>query len=159
MKLLMESELLLREIRSVVLRVSNVYGPGQPCGRGQGVIAEWKNALATGKKIEVYGSLNSYRDYIYIDDLCEGIFKTLSLNERFKVLNIGSGIPTKLSQVLKIFSKYKFTETQIEIFGGRNTDRNGYFLDTTEIRKMLEWEAKYSLEEGILCTMSRLHEN
>jgi UDP-glucose 4-epimerase len=153
LKVSMEKELMLSEVPFTILRVSNVYGPGQPHGRGQGVIAEWKYAIENGYDIKVFGSLETFRDYIYIEDLCEGIYTILQNFGDSQVLNIGSGEPTPLSRILEIFTEFKSEESQVVLSQGRNTDRKGYFLDIDRIKTLYKWNPKISIENGIKMTI------
>ena len=153
LKIKMEQEILATSIPCTILRVSNVYGAGQPHGRGQGVIAEWKHSLENKDDIRVFGSLESFRDYIYIDDLCEAILRLLDFQGGQRVLNLGSGVPTRLGEILEVFTSLKSKETNVLFSSERSTDRNGYYLDIALIKSLTGWEPKYSVKNGISLTM------
>ena len=70
-KIAMEEELAdyAGSIPGVILRLSNVYGPGQRTGKNQGVLAYWLQAAAQGAVLPVVGDPANTRDYVYIDDL------------------------------------------------------------------------------------------
>ena len=59
----------------VVVRASNVYGPGQLPRRGQGVIAHWVKAILDGEPIQLIGDPATRRDYIYITDLADALVR------------------------------------------------------------------------------------
>lgn len=158
LKVAMEKELLLRNIPHLILRVANVYGPGQQSGRGQGVIAEWKHSIVKNQDIKVYGSLESFRDYIYIDDLCEGILQILTSVGDNQILNLGSGIATKLKTILEIVQSLVSEKTNINIVEKRQTDRNGYFLDVSKVKSLTNWEPVYSIEAGLHRTIGTLND-
>jgi len=149
LKVAMEKKLFSLDIKSMIFRVSNAYGPDQPFGRGQGVIAEWLHAVQTGRSLDVYGSVESFRDYIYIDDLCEAIFSSLKLSDMGQIYNLGSGIPVSLEEVLNVICKYSSGKNNIRKFEGRATDRNGYYLDVQLLKSKTGWEPKFNLERGI----------
>jgi UDP-glucose 4-epimerase len=158
LKVAMEKELLLSNIPHLILRVANVYGPGQQSGRGQGVIAEWKHSIANNQDIKVYGSLESFRDYIYIDDLCEGIFQSLGISQSNHILNLGSGVATNLKNILEIVRLLDSDHIKIDLAEKRQTDRTGYFLDITKIKNLTKWAPKYSIEEGLRHTIGTIDE-
>lgn len=54
--------------RAFVARVTNLYGPGQDMGKGQGLISVIVEAYVTGRPVSVYVSLDTLRDYIFVDD-------------------------------------------------------------------------------------------
>lgn len=158
LKIKMEQEISGTSIPFTILRISNVYGAGQPHGRGQGVIAEWKHSLENKNDIRVYGSLESFRDYIYIDDLCQAIFKLSDFQEGQRVLNVGSGIPTKLSEILEVFIRLKSQESNVLFSNERPTDRNGYCLDIEQIRSLTGWEPRFLIENGLRRTIGNFND-
>jgi UDP-glucose 4-epimerase len=54
--------------RLVIGRVANLYGPGQNLDKPQGLISVFAKAYLTGQPVSVYVSLDTLRDYIFIDD-------------------------------------------------------------------------------------------
>jgi UDP-glucose 4-epimerase len=54
--------------RAFIARVTNLYGPGQDLGKGQGLISVIVESYVTGRPISVYVSLDTLRDYIFEDD-------------------------------------------------------------------------------------------
>ena len=155
LKIAMENELRSRDISSIILRVANVYGPGQPRGRGQGVIAEWKYAIEANLDIEVFGSPESFRDYIFIDDLCEGIVKAFSIKSTHGVFNLGSGIATELKSLLTFVGTLKSDSSKIIIHEKRATDREGYFLDVSKFAHQASWTPTISIDVGLRKTIVR----
>lgn len=149
LKVVMEQKLLLRDIPSIILRVANVYGPNQPHGRGQGVIAEWLYALSKNKSLDVYGSTDSFRDYIYIEDLCDAIFNCLKLNANRNIYNIGSGTAINLEKVLNTISRFSSGALNVRRFESRTSDRSGYYLDIRLFKSKTGWAPNYTLETGI----------
>ena len=153
LKLAMEKELISRQNRYLILRVANVYGPGQMHGRGQGVIAEWINSIKNDENLRVFGSLSSFRDYLFIEDLCEGIFHSLSLDAKNEIFNLGTGAPTSLETILDICIMYKPEKVKVQLEQGRITDRDGYYLDTKKFNNLTNWTPKFSIETGLLHTL------
>jgi len=149
LKIKMENDLLSRVIPATILRVSNVYGRNQPHGRGQGVIAEWIHAIRTDGIIKVYGSLDSFRDYLHIEDLCAGIAQLLRIDLPQSIYNLGSGVASTLRDVLTIFTGQNPKLIDIQIGNERATDRTGYYLEVNLFKNETNWKPKYSLNSGI----------
>lgn len=67
-------ELSLREaaarsgFRGFIARITNLYGPGQDLGKGQGLISVIVESYVTGRPVSIYVPLDTLRDYIYVDD-------------------------------------------------------------------------------------------
>ena len=151
-KLKMESELSQSEISSIILRVANVYGPNQPFGRGQGVIAEWVKSISRKEPITIYGDVNSFRDYLFIEDLLELIVLLIGSNVENQKFNVGSGQATSLQELKDLFAEL----TQMEISSAekitRSFDRQGYVLDISKVTQTVGWKPRYDLKEGLqLC--------
>ena len=66
-------------LRAVIGRLANVYGPGQTLGKPQGLLSQLCLADATGRPLPVYVSMDTIRDYVYVDDAAAMIVRTLSL--------------------------------------------------------------------------------
>lgn len=148
MKSEMEKILLNSGLRYIILRVANVYGPGQPFGRGQGVIAEWINKIKNSEPIEIFGNEESYRDYIHVNDLCLAIYNCLTIEGSY-TLNIGSGKPTSLYEILQLLKQYSGINFDIKKSEVRSVDRNSYWLDTSYAQNLLNWKPTISLQDGI----------
>ncbi len=76
----------------VTVRPANPYGVGQKPFVGQGFIATAIATVLQNRPIKIFGSEGTVRDYIYIDDLGDGIVTVLNHGVLQEVYNIGSGI-------------------------------------------------------------------
>lgn len=76
----------------LIVRPSNPYGKYQSLYSNQGLVAVTVGKILEGHPIEIWGSGREVRDYIYIDDLVDALFKLLSFDKLpYDVFNIGSG--------------------------------------------------------------------
>ena len=138
-------------IDSVAMRISNAYGPGQPTGKGFGVIAHWLAAAAESEPIRVFGAPETTRDFIYVDDVCDAFLRVISSNDPPSVVNIGSGVPTSLAEAAELIS---------DIVGGieivrepdRGFDVSRSWLDISLARQALDWKPGVPLRDGITRT-------
>ena len=134
----------------VSLRMFNVYGPGQEMDNlRQGMVSIYlAQALASGK-IEIKGSLERYRDYIFIDDVVEAWFRsTISTSFLNQELNVGTGIRTTVCELITLIET-KISGTTHFISNPTQCDQNGIFADTNRLKSFLEIESFISLEEGL----------
>jgi UDP-glucose 4-epimerase len=146
-----EIEQLLRAtpgIESVAMRISNAYGPGQPTGTGLGVIAHWLAAAAEGEPLGIFGSPETTRDFIYIDDVCDAFLRVISSEAPPSIVNIGSGAPTTLAEVAEIITDIA---DGIEIVHepDRGFDVSRSWLDIRRASQTLDWEPSIPLRDGI----------
>ena len=144
----MESTLEKSGLPYSIARISNVYGPNQPIGRGQGVIAEWIDAITHGREIRVFGQLDSTRDYIYIDDVTDAIL-ALSEGSLSGIYNVGSGTSHSLRDVITILTDLAREDLRVEYQASRPTDRLNFSLEISKILRESSWAPKYSLDLGI----------
>ncbi len=134
----------------LVVRASNVYGPGQPGRSGQGVIAYWLRAAAAGEPITMYGDPASTRDYLYVDDAI-GAFLAIAgtAGELPAVLNLGSGQPTSLGELAGIVSAAVGRPGAVMHEPGRPFDVPHAWLDVDLARRLLAWEPRVALATGV----------
>jgi UDP-glucose 4-epimerase len=66
-------------LRAVIGRLANVYGPGQTLGKPQGLLSQLCLADATGRPLPIYVSMDTIRDYVYVEDVAAMIVRTMSL--------------------------------------------------------------------------------
>lgn len=144
----METQLRYSGLKHAILRVSNVYGPYQKHGRGQGVIAEWMNCIKNDKPLLVFGSKDNFRDYIYVLDVCRGIDSVLEI-ESSDTYNLGAGVPTTIGQLLTIFNESARKKLEVIEYSSRNYDRSGFFLDIGKFEKAANWEPNIDIKTGI----------
>ncbi|GAB7042953.1 MULTISPECIES: NAD-dependent epimerase/dehydratase family protein [Catenuloplanes] len=156
-KLRLERELLdhAAHVRPVILRLSNVYGPGQRPAHGYGVLSHWLDAAARRQPIRVFGDPDVVRDYVHVDDVA-GILTTLhrrtadtGLDGIPAVLNVGSGAPTSLNDLLGIVSTVVDRRIEVVREGGRQFDRRGNWLDSSLAHATLGWKAQIGLTDGV----------
>jgi len=89
----------------IIYRIANPYGPKQNITSKQGVIPIFINHILKNEELVVYGDGSMQRDYIYIDDVCRMINYSYRSNNRYAEYNIGSGVGTSVSEILKQIEK------------------------------------------------------
>lgn len=141
-------------IPSVILRLSNVYGPGQRVDRSQGVLAYWLRAAAAGEPLTLIGDPATTRDYVYVDDVVDCM---LRLPSRLRgaggslplVLNIGSGVSTPLAGLLAAVRGVVGGDLAVRRLPPRLVDRRDVSIDVGRARTVLGWRPRTSLSDGI----------
>lgn len=143
-------------VKVVNLRLFNVAGLPKRTRTGQEIVSNpllfesLVHQFSTGfnGKITV-GNKDDVRDYVDIDDIMEAIFLALETEngEQYEVINICSGIGTKLEDVVNLFGKTLGKECEV-----CSTQESGatYSIGVNDkARKILNWTPKISLEESI----------
>jgi UDP-glucose 4-epimerase len=139
-----------RRLPTVCLRMFNVYGPGQSLKNlRQGMVSIYlAQALATGS-IEVKGSLDRFRDFIYIDDVVEAWWRaTLYPTAAGCTLNVGTGVRTTVAALLEQICALIPGSTYF-VQGATPGDQTGIFADTHTMRACLATEGFTPLRDGL----------
>ena len=133
----------------LIIRPSNPYGKGQNLHGKQGLIAVALGKILAGESIEVWGDGSAVRDYIYIDDLGKAVADVL-MDESIvnETINIGSGVGYSVNEIINSLRKVAEEEVKVEYVAARNVDVSSVVLDTTLLRKMIDFNP-IDIEEGI----------
>jgi UDP-glucose 4-epimerase len=134
----------------VSLRMYNVYGPGQDMKNlRQGMVSIFLAQALQSGNIMVKGSVERYRDLIYIDDMVETWFRAATYKSALcQTLNVGTGIKSTVEELLnKICYKIKGSEYYVE--GNTLGDQNGIYADTTKLNKILAMNEFVSVDDGL----------
>lgn len=148
-------------VEPIVLRIASAYGPGQRTGTGQGVIGHWLEAAAVGKPLQVFGNQSVRRDYVHVADVADAFIRVYysvgSNSSRLPaVLNLASGCPVSLAELLEIVRGVVGTGIAVERVPGRSFDRGDVWFDVSLISGALGWRPRISLEEGVRGTWRTL---
>jgi UDP-glucose 4-epimerase len=153
----MESQLQISGLKYTIFRVSNVYGPFQRYGRGQGVLAEWLNCFNNNVPLLVFGNESNYRDYIHVLDVCKGIHSIFDIHGT-DTYNLGSGKGTTIGTLLKVFKQGAGQDIDVIYHSNRDTDRNGFYLDLEKLKKTTNWTPTVDIEVGVSSLFETLKE-
>ena len=130
-----------------IVRIFNTYGPRMRLNDGRALPNFLYQALA-GEPITVYGDGKQTRSFCYVSDLIEGIYRLLESNEHEPV-NIGN--PNEITIL-------EFAERVRELVGANvpivfrplpQDDPKQRCPDITKARRILHWEPKVNLEDGL----------
>ena len=139
-----------KQLPSVSLRMFNVYGPGQDMTNlRQGMVSIYLAQALASKHIVVKGSLDRFRDFIYIDDVVDAWFRVATLEDiGSNTINIATGARTTVAQVLEAVQSH-VAGTTVEVTDSTPGDQNGIYADTTRMRSLLGMSDLVKLADGI----------
>jgi UDP-glucose 4-epimerase len=144
-------------IKSVLLRLSNIYGPRSQMLHSRFGVCNWFVRLAMdNQKIQVFGDGSILRDFCYVDDCVEAILRAAITPEAYgEIFNVGSDIPVSFLELVKTIVKvsgqggYEFAEFSPE----RKAQEPGdFYSDISKIERIVGWRPKLSLAEGLAKT-------
>jgi len=146
------------DIRSTSLRLTNTYGPRMLMKHNRQGFVPWFIRLAVDdQEISIFGDGKQRRDMTYVDDVVEAFLLAACMEEaNGEVFNLGG---------LEIVNLMEFTELLIEAAGSgrykivpfpeerKRIDIGDYYADYSKINRVLGWEPKVSLREGLSKTV------
>jgi UDP-glucose 4-epimerase len=135
-----------------IVRPSNVYGPRQPFRSGFGVVRTMLEHLYRGTAMEIWGSGETVRDYLFINDMVDALSCLIDLPEDNGTYNIGSGVGLSLIQIARIIEHVSGRTLKIHYRKKRRSDVNGIVLDHSLFSSRTHWHPKVAIEEGISAT-------
>jgi len=144
----------LKGIQTTAYRLFNVFGPGQNMENlKQGMVSIFLAQLHQNKQIVVKGSLDRFRDFIYIDDVINCFISTLDNTVTYgKAYNVGSGIKTTvralIDEMLSVYG-YEAGEIPVRVLGGTPGDQFGIYADITNIQNETGWCPALCLSDGL----------
>ena len=148
-------------LSSIILRLFNVYGPGQNLTNlKQGMISIYCSYILNKKKLIIKGSPERFRDFIYIDDVIDAILLSLNNKSIFNVINICTGKKTTVKELIsKILLYFNYKTYPTKITNGTPRDQFGIYGSNNKAKKILKWTPKYDIDKGIKLTLKHYLEN
>jgi len=141
-------------INTTILRLFNVYGPGQDLENlKQGMVSIYLKFLLDNQIVKVTGSLDRYRDFIYIDDVVDAFTKVIENSKTYRQdYNVGSGRKTTVRELIKVLAKgfgYGSEPLPIEQVESHDGDVFGSLSNCNKLQDDTGWQIEWSLESGI----------
>jgi len=128
------------------LRIFTAYGPRQ---RPEMAIHKFTRLIDRGEEVPIYGDGLSRRDYTYIDDLIEGIKSAIRKNKGFDIYNLGESQTTSLRELIQLIEESLCKKAIIKNLDPQPGDVSITYADITKATRMLGYQPKIKIEEGI----------
>jgi UDP-glucose 4-epimerase len=138
------------DFKALSLRFSNVYGP-RSFHKGS-VVAAFLKRVLMGEPLVVYGDGSQTRDFVFVDDLCQGIFSGMTADAT-GVIQLGSGQPftvNKLIEEIRLVVAPRPVEVRYE--PARRGEVHTTWCDIAKARRKLGFDPVTQLEEGLART-------
>jgi len=145
-------------IETISLRYFNAYGQGERHIPETHVIPNYISAIIKDQPIPLTGSIEQVRDFVYIDDIARAHIEALKLDGH-QILNLGSGSGVKLAKLIETLEKVSGKKIKINRKPPRPGDPKELIADISKIKKLLNWEPKVGLEEGLKRTYEYIQRN
>ncbi len=129
------------------LRFFTVYGPW---GRPDMAPFRFARAIAQGERIEIYNYGKLYRDFTYIDDIIEGVWRIAARDaEGHRVFNIGHSTPVKLMDFVRALERAFSKKARKRFVPMQAGDVESTCADTADLVEFTGFRPRVGVEEGV----------
>ena len=140
----------LYKLKTTGLRFFTVYGPW---GRPDMALFKFVKAMMNNKSIDVYNYGKMERDFTYIDDIIEGVYKIIISNkkrkEAYKIYNIGNSKPVNLMDFIKAIEKALGKEAKKNFLPMQPGEVVSTYADVSNLIKDFDYKPNTPIEEGV----------
>ncbi len=139
-------------MKYVLLRYANVYGPRQSPHGEAGVVAIFTSRLLAGQHPVINGDGKQTRDYVYVHDVVKANVAALNY-ARSDYFNIATGVETDVNELFQLLNRAT---------GGRASEQHGpakageqmrSVLDASKARRLLGWQPAMPIQQGLADTV------
>jgi len=138
------------KIPTTGLRFFTVFGP---YGRPDMALFKFTKKIINNKSIDLFNNGNHVRDFTYIDDIVNGIYKILTKIPKtdipYEIINIGSGKPRTLNYFLKIIEKVLSKKSKKKYLEYQKGDVLKTSADISKLKKKINFKTNINFEDGI----------
>ena len=150
------------KLNAIITNCSNNYGPHQ---HPEKLIPKLIYNIIKNKPLPLYGKGKNSREWIFVDDHCEALFKVFKNGAKGQFFNIGSNINSSNLDITKLLiniAKKKIKlgkKVKIKFVKDRPGHDFRYALDSKKIFKKLKWKSKINLKKGLENTFNWYFKN
>lgn len=137
------------KLRIKVARIFNTYGPRMHPNDGR-VVSNFIVQALQGKDITIYGDGTQTRSFCYIDDMIEGLIKLMNSSDDFTgPVNLGNPQEISIIELAEKILRLTKSRSKIVFKPLPEDDPKQRRPDITLAKRVLGWQPKVSLEEGL----------
>ena len=144
----------MNDVRIKIIRIFNTYGPRMHPNDGR-VVSNFIVQALNNRDITVYGNGEQTRSFQYVDDLIEGMVRFMNTDDsNIGPINIGNPGEYKIIELAERIIELTASKSKIIFKPLPQDDPTQRCPDITYAKKLLDWEPKVQLDEGLLKTIA-----
>jgi nucleoside-diphosphate-sugar epimerase len=145
-------------MRVCSLRLTNTYGPRHTMKTArQGVFAWFVRQALDGQPIRLFGGGEQLRDFNHVDDVCQALLSAMSSPDADgQVFNLGSREPASLLRITELIVRAAGSGSVVKVPYPehlKSIEIGDYVGDYGKIKRVLGWEPRVALEDGVAQTV------
>lgn len=138
------------DIKSIILRIFNIYGYWSKTDTYQGVIVRFLKQLKNNLPITIFGSGNQSRDFISIYDICKILKSFLNRFPSHNILNVGSGKDITVNNLAQLLGKLLHIKPRKHFKPLNKFEIYKSLADTKKLRTYIDHKITFtSLQTGL----------
>jgi UDP-glucuronate decarboxylase len=142
------------ELQIRVARIFNTYGPRMHPEDGR-VVSNFIIQALNNKPITIYGDGSQTRSFCYVDDLIEGLVRLMNIDgDAVTPVNLGNPTEVTICELARLIVSLIGSRSLVEFRPLPQDDPKQRCPDITRARKLLRWQPKVPLEEGMKRTIA-----
>ena len=145
------------EVDIRIVRIFNTYGPRMHPNDGR-VVSNFIVQALQKKPVTIYGSGSQTRSFCYVDDLVDGLIKMMDAENFIGPVNLGNPVEITVKQLAKKIITMTGSQSEVIEKSLPKDDPARRKPDISLARKILQWNPRVSLEEGLEKTIQHLKE-
>ncbi|MCS7124891.1 MAG: SDR family oxidoreductase [Candidatus Bathyarchaeota archaeon] len=136
-------------LKTVSLRLFNVYGPRQEGKAYSGVITQMIQRLKSGKPPIIFGDGTQTRDFVYVLDVVDAFYKAMNVKECAGEINIGSGEETSIKELAKLLMEKFGLEVEPVYMEPKTGEIKRSWANIEKAKRVLGYVPKFTLSKGL----------
>jgi len=136
------------QVDIAIMRIHNTYGPRMALNDGR-VVSNFIVQALKNQPLTVYGNGKQTRSFMYIDDLIEAILKLMKKKNFTGPVNVGNPREVKIIDLAKKIIQLTNSQSKITYNSLPQDDPQRRKPDISLAKKVLNWQPKISLEDGL----------
>lgn len=139
-------------LKGCPVRFVTAYGPRE--NETHAIIALIYKALYKMDPYEIWGDGQQERDFTYVKDIVDGTIRSAEIISDCTPINLGTGKKYRIIDVVKIICRIlDWKPSKFRFNASKPVGALSRALDPTKAKKLLGWEPKFALEEGLKLTI------
>ncbi|PKM91838.1 protein CapI [Candidatus Falkowbacteria bacterium HGW-Falkowbacteria-1] len=136
----------LFDINCTGLRFFTAYGPSS---RPDMAMYLFTNEIMNNKEVKLFNYGKMLRDFTYVDDIVDGIIKSLEKAYPYEIFNLGNSQTVEVGYLIKLLEENLNKKANIKLEPIQPGDVEKTFANISKAKKMLNYDPKTNIEEGV----------
>lgn len=131
-----------------VVRIFNTYGPRMHPNDGR-VVSNFIVQALSGQGITIYGKGEQSRSFCYVDDLIEGMVRTMSQDHEIGPINLGNSNEFTIIELAELILRMTRSKSKLVFLPLPQDDPVQRQPDISKAKSILQWSPIVTLEDGL----------